>query len=290
MSVRLLRGVGEIAGAYDGLILDLWGVVHDGNRPYPGVLDALERLARAGKPVVLLSNAPRRVGAIAQRLSEIGIPAAFYAGIHSSGEEVWQRLKRRDTPFYAALGRRCCFIGPTRDEGMTEGLDVVRAETPEDADFLLNTGPWGWDETTEKYEPILAAARARDLPMVCANADLTVIHRGRRIICAGALALRYEDMGGRVSWHGKPFPSVYEASLGLLGMSDRRRVLAVGDSLRTDIAGARTAGIDAVWIVGGLHAEELGIVPGTLPDRERIAAALAATGEAPLAVAPGFSW
>ncbi len=113
---------------------------------------------------------------------------------------------------------------------------------------------------------MLQAGRARDLPMVCANADLTVIHRGRRIICAGMLALRYEELGGRVSWHGKPFASVYEASLAMLGISDRRRVLMVGDSLRTDIAGARGAGIDALWIVGGLHAEELGVTPGTAPD------------------------
>ncbi|HUK60138.1 MAG TPA: TIGR01459 family HAD-type hydrolase, partial [Stellaceae bacterium] len=116
MSLRLLRGVGELAARYDGLILDLWGVVHDGNAPYPGVLDALKRLRDAGKPVVLLSNAPRRVPEIATRLTEIGIPAELYRGIHSSGEEVWQRMKRRDTPFYAALGRRCYFIGPTRDE------------------------------------------------------------------------------------------------------------------------------------------------------------------------------
>ncbi len=290
MSLRLLRGVGEIVASYDGLILDLWGVVHDGSQPYPGVLDALERLKAAGKPVVLLSNAPRRAAMVAEIITKIGIPRELYGGIYSSGEEVWQRMKRRDTPFYAALGSRCCFIGPTRDLGMTEGLDVVRVEAPDDADFLLNTGPWGWDETTEKYEPILTAACARDLPMVCANADLTVIHRGRRIICAGALAVRYEEMGGRVSWHGKPFPSVYEASLEMLGISDRRRVLAVGDSLRTDIAGARGAGIDALWIVGGLHAEELGVSPGAPPDGARIAAALAAAGESPIAVASGFSW
>jgi HAD superfamily hydrolase (TIGR01459 family) len=290
MSFRLLGGVGEIVARYDALILDLWGVVHDGNQPYPGVLDALLRLRAAGKPVLLLSNAPRRADAIAERLTEIGIAPALYRGIYSSGEEVWQRMKRRDTPFYAALGARCCFIGPTRDLGLTEGLDLVRVETPDNADFLLNTGPWDWHETTELYEPVLREGRARDLPMVCANADLTVIHRGRRIICAGTLALRYEELGGRVSWHGKPFASVYEASLALLGISDRQRVLMVGDSLRTDIAGARGAEIDALWIVGGLHAEELGVTPDAALDAQRVEAALAAAGEAPLAVATGFRW
>ncbi|HXQ52064.1 MAG TPA: TIGR01459 family HAD-type hydrolase [Stellaceae bacterium] len=290
MSPRIVGGIGEIVAPYDGLILDLWGVVHDGNEPYPGVIDALERLKAAGKPVVLLSNAPRRAAPIAQRLTEIGVPAALYRAIHSSGEEVWQHLKRRDEPFYAALGRRCYLIGPERDEGMLEGLDLARERDVAAAEFILNTGPWGWDETTAGYEPVLQAARAHDLPMVCANADLVVVHGGRRVICAGALAERYEALGGRVRWHGKPFPSVYAACLGLLGVTDRRRILAIGDSLRTDIAGARGAGIDSIWIVGGIHAEELGLAPGESLEHARIAAALERSGEVPLAVAAGLRW
>jgi HAD superfamily hydrolase (TIGR01459 family) len=290
MSVRILGGIGAIAAAYDGIVLDLWGVVHDGNRPYPGVLDALERLKTRAARIVLLSNAPRRVAPIAERLGEIGVPAPLYDAIHSSGEEVWQHLARRDDPFYAALGRRCYLIGPTRDEGMLEGLDLERVGDVAAADFILNTGPWGWDETTAGYEDVLQAARRRDVPMVCANADLVVVHRGRRIICAGALAERYEALGGRVRWHGKPFPSVYETCLALLGVADRRRVLAVGDSLRTDIAGARRAALDSVWVVGGIHGEEMGLAPGAAPDPARIAAALAASGESPLAVIADFRW
>jgi HAD superfamily hydrolase (TIGR01459 family) len=290
MNAHIVGGLGETLAAYDAIILDLWGVVHDGNRPYPGVIDALERLERADKPVVLLSNAPRRIAPIAQRLEEIGIPAALYRAIHSSGEEVWQHLRRRDEPFYAALGRRCYLLGPTRDEGMIDGLDLTRVAAVDKAEFILNTGPWGWDETTDGYETVLEAARARDLPMICANADLVVMHRGRRMICAGALAERYAALGGRVRWHGKPYPSVYDACFDLVGIADRRRILAVGDSLRTDIAGARGAGIDSVWIVGGIHAEELGLEPGALPDRARVGAALTASGEAPVAVASGFRW
>jgi len=290
MSVRILGGIGEVAPDYDGLVLDLWGVVHDGSKPYPGVIDALTRLRAMAKRIVLLSNAPRRAAPIGERLTEIGVPARLYDAIHSSGEEVWQHLKHRDDPFYAALGRRCYLIGPTRDEGMLEGADLERVGDVAAAEFILNTGPWGWDETTEGYEDVLQAARKRDLPMVCANADLVVVHRGRRVICAGALAERYAALGGRVRWHGKPFPSVYDTCLGLLGIADRRRVLAVGDSLRTDIAGARGAGLDAVWVVGGIHGEELGLAPGEAPDPARIEAALAASGQSPLAAIAGFFW
>ena len=290
MSLRIIGGLGEIEAHYDGFILDLWGVLHDGQRPFPGVLDALERLRARGKRLVVLSNAPRRAGPVAERMAEIGIPPALLDGIHCSGEETWQHLQRRDEAFYRALGRRLYLIGPTRDEGIIDGLAVERVAQVADAEFVLNTGPWGWDETTDGYEAVLQEAAARGLPMVCANADLVVLHRGRRMICAGALAERYEALGGRVRWHGKPFPAVYETCFAMLGLADRSRILAVGDSLRTDIAGARRAGIDSLWVVGGIHGEEMGLKPGARPDRPRIAAALAASGEAPVAVIGGLAW
>jgi ribonucleotide monophosphatase NagD (HAD superfamily) len=126
--------------------------------------------------------------------------------------------------------------------------------------------------------------------MVCANPDLVVVFGGRRIICAGALAQRYETLGGRVRWHGKPFPSVYETCFAQLGVADRRRILAVGDSLRTDIAGANAAGIDSLLVAGGIHSEEFGLGPGDTPDPARIAAAVAASGHAPTAVVARFRW
>lgn len=290
MTLPILSGIGEIASRYDGLILDLWGVLHDGSAPFPGVIDALERLKGAGKRLVVLSNAPRRAALVAERMAEIGITPALYDHVHSSGEETWQHMARRDEPFYAALGRRCCHIGPERDDNMLAGLDLERVERIEDADFILNTGPWGWHETVGEYEPLLAAARARDLPMVCSNPDLVVVHRGRRAICAGMLARHYEELGGRVRWHGKPFFPVYATCFALLGIADRRRILAVGDSLRTDIAGANGAEIDSVLVAGGIHSEEFGLAEGQLPDGARLAAAVAASGHAPDAVIAHFRW
>lgn len=286
MSIRFLDGIGAIAGQYDGFILDLWGVLHDGSGPYPGVHAALTRLKAAGKRIVVLSNAPRRAELVARRMSEIGLPPVLYDGVHSSGEEVWQCLLRRDEPFYAALGRRCYHIGPPRDQGAAEGTDVVTVESVAEAEFILNTGPWGWEATTEAYEDILRTAQARDLPMVCANADLVVVHQGRQMFCAGALAQRYEELGGRVRWHGKPYLSVYTTCFELLGIADRRRILAVGDSLRTDIAGANNAGIDSILVTSGIHAAEL----GAPPEAEKLAAAIAAAGARPSAVMAQLTW
>ena len=284
----MINGIRELAPEYDGFILDLWGVVHDGTAPFPGVLDCMERLIAAGKRLVLLSNAPRRSDDVMRRITRIGVPERLYHGIMSSGEKAWLHLKHRDEPFYAALGHRCVHIGSERDLEIREGLDLVFVDVPAEADFILNTGPAEWEDTLETYMPVLAEALSRGLPMVCANPDLVVVHNGKPALCAGALAEEYQRLGGRVRWHGKPYPSVYESCLGLLGIGEKRRILAIGDSLRTDIAGAAGAGIDSLFIAGGIHADEFSNDGGL--DPERIAAALNEDGLRPVAAAARFVW
>jgi HAD superfamily hydrolase (TIGR01459 family) len=287
----LVPGVAALAPRYDGFILDLWGVMHDGVAPLPGAVECLRALNAAGKRIALLSNAPRRADDVVRRITAIGIPQGLYHEVMSSGEEAWQCLHRRDEPFYRALGRHCLQIGSDRDLEIRIGLEFDFVDIPEAADFILNTGPAGWEDTVEDYAPVLQGCLARDLPMVCANPDLVVQHGARLALCAGALAQYYEKEGGRVRWHGKPYPSVYHTCLGLLGVADRRRVLAVGDSLRTDVAGAAAAGIDCLFITGGIHAAEFDAAAGGEPDLGRIAAAVATAGVTPpIAVARRFSW
>jgi HAD superfamily hydrolase (TIGR01459 family) len=288
MTLRVFDGMRQLAARYEGFILDLWGVVHDGTAPFPGVLDCMSRLVGSGKRVVLLSNAPRRSDDVVRRITRIGVPEGLYHGVMSSGEEAWQHLARRDDPFYAALGRRCLQIGSERDLEMREGLALDFVDRPEEADFILNTGPAEWEDTLADYAPLLRAARQRDLPMVCANPDLVVIHDGQPALCAGALAEAYEAEGGRVRWHGKPYPSVYASCLALLGITDPRHILAIGDSLRTDIAGAQGAGIDSLLIAGGVHAAEF--MSGGMLDLDRTEAALADSGARPLGIASRFVW
>jgi HAD superfamily hydrolase (TIGR01459 family) len=289
MQIRLIAGLGALAPHYDGFIVDLWGVVHDGAAPLPGALACLSALVAASKRTVLLSNAPRRVGGVIRRIAALGVPPESYHAVMSSGEEAWQCLHRRDDPFYRALGRRCLHIGSDRDLEIRDGLDLDFTDRPEAAEFILNTGPAGWDDTVADYEPLLRRALSCRLPMICANPDRVVRHGGKLAFCAGALAQWYAAEGGYVRWHGKPFASVYEACFGLLGMGDRSRLLAVGDSLQTDIAGAAAAGIDSLLVAGGIHAEEFGMGEDG-PDLDRIRAALVAGGYRPVAVAGRFTW
>ncbi|HYZ42304.1 MAG TPA: TIGR01459 family HAD-type hydrolase [Stellaceae bacterium] len=288
MALRLIS-MRELAPRYDGFIVDLWGVIHDGIAPLHSALECLEALKEAGKRIVLLSNAPRRADDVARRITALGVPSGLYDHVMSSGEEAWQHLHRRDDPFYSALGWRCLHIGSERDMEIRLGLGLDFVDTAEEAEFILNTGPAGWEDCIADYEAALRAALNRDIPMVCANPDLVVMHGGRLALCAGALAKWYEEAGGRVRWHGKPFRSVYDTCLKLLGIEDRSRVFAVGDSLRTDIAGAAGAGIDSLFIAGGIHAEEFGGGERAL-DFARVEAVLRAGSCQPVGVAWNFCW
>lgn len=285
------QGFGPLADAYDGFIFDLWGVLHDGARAYPGAVDALTRLTASGKAAVLLSNSPRRAADLAEMMAAMGFPRDSYRAVVSSGEAVHEALRCRDDPWFAALGRRCLHIGPPRDLPIFDGLDLQRVAGLAEADFLLNSGPGDWRETLEDYRPLLTAAAARGLPMVCANPDLVVMHQGHMMICAGTLARHYVTLGGEVRLLGKPDPAVYELCLARLGVTDRRRILAVGDGLETDIAGATAAGLDSLLCCGGIHAGELGLAWGETPSPERLRALFEAHGGwRPSAVIPVFRW
>ncbi len=292
MAVPYILGVSGLARRYDGFILDLWGVIHDGVTPIPGAVDCLRALIDAGKRIALLSNAPRRADDVIRRITQIGVPEGTYHHVMSSGEEAWQCLRRREDPFYAALGRRCLHICSDRDLEIREGLGLEFLDSAEEAEFILNTGPAGWDDTIEDYAPLLGRCLARRLPMVCANPDLVVMHGAQLALCGGALAQWYEQQGGQVRWHGKPYRSVYDTCLTLLALADRSRILAVGDSLRTDIAGAASADLDSLFVVGGIHAAEFGLDQGSdqEPDFDLVDAALARGRHHPVAVTSRFRW
>lgn len=287
----IIAGLRDIADRHDAFILDLWGCVHNGIAPFPGVIDALRRLKGGGKRVLMLSNAPRRASVIVEQLERVhGIGGDLYDAVLTSGEVTWQALLRRDDPQHARLGKHCLHIGPERDLGMFEGNGIVRVTDPAAADFILATGPNEDGLDVADHEAVLRAARARNLALVCANPDLEVIRGETRLVCAGAIAQRYEELGGEVIYHGKPHAVTYRVALDTIGNPDRRRVLCVGDGLRTDILGANRAGLHSAFIPGGIHDSDLGIRMGEAPDPARVADLLARFGASATYVLPALRW
>ncbi|MXP63688.1 TIGR01459 family HAD-type hydrolase [Roseomonas sp. M0104] len=260
--MKILESVAPLAESHDGFILDIWGVLHDGEKPYPGVPEALRELRARGKRIVLLSNAPRRAWTVGAALAEMGLEPALFDRIVTSGEVAWTLLRDRAHPWFARLGKRAFHIGPERDLSVIEELDVPLAERPEEADFVLNTGPdfKHGRQSVEPYQPMLEACAAAKLPMVCTNPDRAVMVGGQRLICAGAFADRYLELGGDVMEIGKPDAMVYETVLAALAMP-AERIVAIGDTPHTDLAGAAAVGIDAVWALTGLAGDNLGPDP-----------------------------
>lgn len=272
-----ITGLHTLADRYDAFILDVWGVLHDGVKPYDGVLPALRALQKAGKPVLLLSNAARRGPSVTPHLTGIGVPPELYQAILTSGDETWRGLATRGQPdadpFYRGLGRRCFLIGSARDPGFFDALDVERVEDPALSDFVLGTNLGRPGQTPADYEAALQAARGNGAAFICANPDLVVVYAGKLEYCPGSLAVRYEALGGAVMYHGKPHAPVYARALSMLGNPDPRRVLCVGDSLRTDITGANAAGLDSLLLAGGIHQEAFLRMDGTADFATMIAAA-----------------
>jgi len=283
--MRNLDGMAALAGQYDGYIVDLWGVVHDGVRPYPGAVDCLQQLQDAGKRVVLLSNAPRTVPVVREVLRGLGIADHLYNGLMTSGEYCRRILAEGSDPAFGGGGRRLYHLGSDRDINVFEGLDYTVAALPSDADFVLNTGPNAQDGEgdIDPYLDRLRACADAGLPMLCANPDLEVIRDGKRLICAGLMTRYYEQMGGTTRWIGKPYAEVYESTIEMLGVT-KDRILAVGDALATDMRGAAATGVDGCWVLGGIHLEMIG------DDMEIAASEARGAGLSPVATVPRFAW
>ncbi len=285
-----LSGFAALAGRYDGFILDLWGVIHDGVNAFPHAVDTLTRLRAAGKRTLLLSNAPRTNDAVRTMMRRMGIEDALYTDILTSGEAVRRALQSPADLWWTELGTRVFHLGPMRDRPVIDGLPLTLADSPQDADFVLNTGPDDHRNPSDmaEFEDVLQACARSRIKMICANPDLEVIRGGVRVLCAGALAMRYQELGGDVRSLGKPDPAIYQPVLQALGVPVDR-VLAVGDSLRTDIAGAAGVDLPACWVLDGIHGADLADGAGGF-DRTKAEDTAIRAGLRPLATLPCFVW
>ncbi|MGH7155408.1 MAG: TIGR01459 family HAD-type hydrolase, partial [Acetobacteraceae bacterium] len=206
-----LAGFAPLAEQFDGFVLDLWGVIHDGINAFPHAVHCLTKLRDAGKRTLLLSNVPRPNGAVQAMMRRMGIADELYTDVLTSGEAVRQALIEPPDLWWAELGRRIFHLGPERDRPIFADLPLDQVATPAEASFVLNSGPDDHRNPTDpgEFEQVLRECAEHRLPMICANPDLEVIRGGVRVLCAGALALRYQQLGGDVRSLGKPDPAIY---------------------------------------------------------------------------------
>ena len=246
------EGLYELAHAYDGFILDQWGVLHNGVETYPGVITCLNKLKAENKQVIILSNSGKRADYNAERLKDLKIKPSHYKAVISAGEVVWQGLKNRDEGVFAGLGDSCYLINRDHDRSLLEGLNVHVTENIEAADFLLITGV---DNKTsiEDYEPILRKAVAKGLPAICANPDLVTVYGKERMMGPGAVAQRYKEFGGVSHFIGKPHKPIFQTCLGMFENIIPSRILMVGDSLYHDVSGAQAVNLDTAFVTTGIH-------------------------------------
>jgi HAD superfamily hydrolase (TIGR01459 family) len=272
-----------LAPRYDVVLCDIWGVVHDGITAFPDACDALARFRRGGGTVVLVTNAPRPSEWVARQLDRLRVPADAYDAVASSGDV---------TRAVVAARRGAVFhIGPERDLSIFHGLDI-RFVAVEAADYVVCSGLFDDEtETPGDYRAVLEIMRQRELFMVCANPDLVVKRGDTLLYCAGSIADLYRSSGGDVLYAGKPYRPIYDTALAAAAQvrgvpAPPSRTLAVGDSLRTDITGAAAMGIDGMFVIGGIHAEELG-AEGRMGG---LAAMFAAAGITPKSVTERLVW
>jgi HAD superfamily hydrolase (TIGR01459 family) len=275
-----------LAPDYDVLLSDVWGVVHNGVEASTPACDALRHARSQGAKVILITNAPRPNAAVARQLDRLHVPPDVYDAIVSSGDVTRAMIAARP-------GQSMFHLGPERDRSIFSGLDL-RFAPLEQADYVVCSGLEDDEvEAPEDYRARLQAMLARKLFMICGNPDV-VVERGPRLVyCAGAIADLYAGMGGEVDYAGKPYRPIYELALAKAEASMGNkvaagRVLAIGDSLRTDFKGARAIGVDFLFVTSGIHAEELGT--REQPDSVALNATFAAAGAMPKAVMRELTW
>lgn len=289
----VVGGLRELASRYDAILCDVWGVLIDGKRHFPEAAAALQNYRAQGGTVVLITNASRPDDEVRRQLLGLGLPEDAFDDLVSAGELTLREMIVRD-------GQRSYHLGPPRDNGLFDeaarrlGHPIERVG-PQEADYIVCTGLF--DERREKpedYDTRLAALRQRGLTMLCANPDIVVSIGGELTYCAGALAERYAALGGEVVTFGKPHAPIYAAARERLARQrgapvDDRRILCVGDGAFTDLAGAGQAGLDCLFVIEGVHRDEL-LTESAELDQQALARLVLAAGARPVALAREFFW
>jgi HAD superfamily hydrolase (TIGR01459 family) len=284
----VLPGIAPLVPEYELILCDVWGVVHNGKAAYAEAVGALEHARGAGATVILISNAPRPGPVVERQMAALGVPRNCYDDVVTSGDVTRDELAARP-------GAKIFHIGPERDLPNYDGLDLKLVDF-DAAELVVCTGLFDdTRETPDDYADMLARMKSRALLMLCANPDIVVERGTTHVWCAGALARDYAALGGEVLYAGKPYGAVYRTALSrtekIRGEKvGADRVLAIGDGVRTDLAGAVRHGYDCLFVAGGIHAADFDLASGIEPDAESCARVFAEAGAWPMGVIWRLSW
>jgi HAD superfamily hydrolase (TIGR01459 family) len=253
-ALRFVERLRDLVDGVEVVLSDIWGVVHNGLEAFPEACEALQAYRDSGGTVILVTNAPRPADSVQRQLRKLGVADKVYDAIVSSGDL---------TRHYVAghPGQKVFLIGSERHDTIHRGLDLTLSPL-EQADYILCAGLFDDEtETAEDYRAMMLKARERGLTLICANPDIVVERGDRLIYCAGAIAELYRELGGEVIFYGKPHRPIYERAVALAAEHGGHeikldRVLAIGDSVRTDLAGAHAFGIDCLFVTRGIHSED----------------------------------
>ncbi len=290
MSIQILKGLSEASDDYDLFIFDLWGVMHNGITAFPNALQCLQHLREHTRcEIIFLSNAARLSHSISAHLTSLGIKEDLYDKLLTSGDVTANIISTRAKKQIHPSGPKYFHIGPERAQPTLDACGGQEVAL-EDAELIICTGFFREEEHVDDYTELLKSALKLNLPMICANPDV-IINRGDRIIpCPGAIAAFYEKLGGKVERFGKPYPAIYDCVFTQHTQVSRSRAVMIGDSLSTDIRGARQAGIDSIWIGSGIHADDLMMKPDGQLEPDKVQDVAKQAGEHPKAILPWLRW
>jgi HAD superfamily hydrolase (TIGR01459 family) len=288
--IPVIASIKDLGSRYSAWLVDIWGVMHNGHRAFAPAVAAAEAFRKQGGILVFLSNSPRPSPGVQEQLSRLGVPASSYDATVTSGDLTRHELRKHKHP-------RVFHLGPARDLPIFAGLDLTLAP-PHEAELIVCSGLFDDEtETPQDYDGMLRELAARKLPMICANPDHLVERGDKLVYCAGALASVYETLGGSVVYAGKPHRPIYElAHETINGIAGREvamtDILAIGDGVNTDIAGAAGFGIDAVFVASGLHvpANSGGEAGAEALDRAHLAELFGNAKRRPLAAMRALDW
>ncbi len=255
VTTKFCQGISDISDSYMGFIIDQWGVLHNGEKPYDGVIECLKELRNRHKFIIVLSNSGKRAQTNIERLEEIGLSRKLYDVLLTSGEMAWQGIKNQDDKYFEGLGNKCFLISRGGDRSIVEGLDVEVVKDIKKASFLLISGADAPDMTIKDYEAILKEGARRSLKAICANPDSLGVMGGGNIMGPGTLARRYQDYGGVVYYIGKPHQPIFNHCIKLLQEKNiyPGQTVVVGDTMAHDILGGDLANMDTCLVRSGLH-------------------------------------